>query len=180
MKETSGKVFFIIFLVFILSGCKKEYAISEKQDILFQFEYLNHAWGYQHNGFIIDNEGNIMTYSNPDNWNFPDEDLSISALLAAENLSKCRKLGKKIPIDELQKYSRYINNIASSKVTALKSVAADAGSYDYICYKFSENTNTYKGYLIKREGDFTCENLNFYAKRVVSWMKAIDEGINDF
>ena len=38
----------------------------------------------------------------------------------------------KIPKAELQKYSNYIKNIASSKVSALKNVADDAGSAEYI------------------------------------------------
>ena len=45
---------------------------------MFQLEYVNYAWGYQHNGFIIDNEGNVLTYSNPENWNFPDKDFSLT------------------------------------------------------------------------------------------------------
>jgi hypothetical protein len=180
MKETPGKIFIVALLLLILTGCRKDYDISDKQAILFQFEYVNYAWGYQHFGFIIDNEGNVLKYSNPDDWNFPDNDLIISESLVAQNLSKCIKISNKIPNEELQKYSKYINNIASSKVTALKNVAADAGSYDFICYQFSENTNSYKGYLIKKEGDFTCENLNFYAKRVLSWMKEIEAGISDF
>jgi hypothetical protein len=57
----------------------------------------------------------------------------------------------------------------------MKNVAADAGSREYFCYKFSENSHTYKGTLIKMEGDFTCENLNFFSKKVATWLKNINE-----
>jgi hypothetical protein len=174
MKVTLSKIILISFLVLFNSGCKKNNAISHKQTILFQLEYVNYAWGYQHNGFIIDNEGNVLTYSNPSDWNFPDNNFTLSESQVAGNIGKCTKTGKIIQKDELQKYANYIENIASSKVTALKNVAADAGSTEYICYQFSESTSTYKGYLIKLEGDFTCENLNFYSKKVITWMRGIN------
>jgi hypothetical protein len=179
MKSALNKIILITLLVFFITGCKKNYVISDKQAILFQLEYVNYAWGYQHNGFIIDNEGNVLTYSNPEDWNFPDNDLRLSESQVAENIRRCIHSGKKITKEELQKYTNYINNIASGKVTALKNVAADAGSLEFICYQFSENTGTYKGYLIKMEGDFTCENLNFYSKKVVTWMRDIKNSVTE-
>jgi hypothetical protein len=95
----------------------------------------------------------------------------------ADNLNKCVPNSKKIPVEELQKYAQYIKNIASSKVTAIKNVGADAGSIEYICYQYSENTGVYIGSLIKMEGDFTCENLNFYSKKVVAWMRGINDSL---
>jgi hypothetical protein len=177
MKSSPEKIILITLLVLFITGCKKNYVISGKQAILFQFDYVNYAWGYQHHGFIIDNKGNILTYNNPEEWNFPDNNLVLNEIQVAENISKCIQTGKKISKEELQKYTNYIENIASSKVTALKNVAADAGSLEYVCYQFSESTGTYKGYLIKMEGDFTCENLNFYSKKVAAWMRYINNSM---
>ena len=179
MKLSLGKIIFIALVALLITGCKKNYIISDKQAILFQFEYINYAWGYQHNGFIIDNEGNVMTYNNPEDWNFTENDFSISESQVAKNIGSCIQTGKKIPKDELQKYSNYIKNIASSKVTALKNVSADAGTSEFICYQFSESNGTYKGYLIKKEGDFTCENLNFYSKKIVAWMRDINNSLSE-
>jgi hypothetical protein len=172
------RILFLVLIILLVTGCKKNNIISNKQVILFQFEYVNYAWGYQHNGFIIDNEGNVLTYNNPEYWNFPDNDLNLSENQVTENMRKCFQTEIKIPKEELQKYTNYIKNIGSSKVTAVKNVGADAGSTEFICYQFSENTGMYKGYLIKMEGDFTCENLNFYSKKVAAWMRGISTGIN--
>jgi hypothetical protein len=177
MKSIFYKIFLIAITIFFIAGCKKNYVNSDKQAILFQLEYVNYAWGYQHNGFIIDKEGNVLTYSNPEDWNFHDNDYILSEKNVSDNLSKCVPSGKKISAEELQKYSQYIKNIASSKVTAIKNVGADAGSLEYICYQFSESTGVYKGSLIKMEGDFTCENLNFYSKKVVAWMREINDSL---
>jgi hypothetical protein len=178
MKSLLRRAIIISLFVLLIVGCKKHYTINENQVILFQYEYINYAWGYQHNGFIIDNDGNVLTFRNPEHWNFPDNDFSLSETEVAENIDTCTPAGIKIAEEELQKYTSYINNVASSKVTALKNVAADAGSSEYICYKYSESTGTYKGYLIKMEGDFTCENLNFYSKKISLWMKDIKTRIS--
>lgn len=173
MKVLQKHISLILFLALIITGCKKNTAINEKQAILFQVDYVNYAWGYQHNGIIIDNEGNVLSYKNPQEWNFQDEELNITDRQVHDNMSYCLNTGEKIPGEELKKYSGYIKNISSSKVTAPKNVAADAGSMEFICYRYSEQSGTYKGTLIKKEGDFTCENLNFYSKKVSAWLKNI-------
>jgi hypothetical protein len=179
MKSSQEKIILIAFLVLFLAGCKKNNVISDNQAILFQLEYVNRAWGYQHNGFIIDSEGNVLAYNNPSDWNFPDNEMTIYKNEVAENLSKCVPTSTKILKEELQKYINYIDNISLSKVTALKNVASDFGSLEFICYRYSESTGFYKGYLIKMEGDFTCENLNFYSKKVVAWMRYINDSISE-
>jgi hypothetical protein len=161
----------------VTTGCKKNIVNTGNQVLLFQLDYVNYAWGYQHNGFLIDNEGNILTYSNPEAWHFPDNDLILSEKDVNENINKCTHSGIKIPAEELHKFSNYIKNIASSKVTAVKNTGADAGSTEFICYLFSQSTLKYKGTLIKKEGDFTCENLNFFSKKVVVWMREINDSI---
>lgn len=177
MKTSSLKIILGILLFMLTTACKKNNLISDKQTILFQFEYINYAWGYQHTGFFIDKEGNVLTYNNPQEWNFPDNDQALSDKQIAENVARCSLSSIKISKEEVQKYSNYIKNISLSKVTALKNVAADAGSSEFICFQLSEKTGQYRGSLIKMEGNFTCENLNFYSKKVVAWMKGIRKSI---
>lgn len=178
MKRSFMFAFMFISIALVSGGCKKSYDINDKQEILFQFEYLNYAWGFQHRGFIIDNKGNILTYNNPEKWNFWDKDLNLTAKQVDENLNMCNHTGRTVSEAELQKYAAYIKNIASSEVSAPKNVGADMGSAEYICYDFSESSGTYKKHLIKMEGDFTCENLNFYSKKVVLWLKDINSGLS--
>jgi hypothetical protein len=174
----NNTILLLIFAILFITGCKKNYVISEKQAIMFQMDYINYSWGYQHKGFFIDYEGNVLTYNNPQEWNFPDQGLSISRSQVVENISRCTRSGIRIPTDEFHKYTHYIKNIASSKVTAIKNVASDAGSLQFICYQLSEDSGMYKGHLIKMEGDFTCENLNFFSKKTAAWMRDINNTLN--
>jgi hypothetical protein len=177
MKLSRATIFIFLITIVSFTGCKKNVVLNNKQAMLFQVDYVNYAWGYQHSGLIIDNEGNIMTYKNPENWNFPDKDLNLSQSLARANIGSCKLTGNKVPPEELKKYAGYIKNITLSKVTAPKNVAADAGSTEYICYQYSDSAAMYKGTIIKMEGDFTCENLNFFSKKVSAWLKSINDSI---
>ena len=175
MKTLQTKITLILIAVLIFSGCKKNVVINIKQAILFQVDYVNYAKEYVHNGFIIDNQGRILTYNNPSSWNFPDKDFTLRENQVRENLGYCLNTGKKITKEELEKYAGHIKNISSSQVTASKSIASDAGSIEYICYQYHEESGVYKGSLIKTEGDFTRENLNFFSKKVISWLKNIND-----
>lgn len=163
----------LIFL--IASGCRKNYILSDEQEILFQYEYQNQSLEPRQSGYFIDKDGNLLTYDNPTEWNHPDNDLIICEEKLLENLDKCTLSDKSVLPSELEKFARHIPNISSSKVSALRNTGADKGSHTFICYKFDETFKVYKGYLIKMEGDYTCENLNFYSKKIVSWMKDINQ-----
>jgi hypothetical protein len=178
MKNFQKKILCLFFAVVSIIGCNKKSAIIDNQAIYFQFDYINYAWGYQHNGFIIDNEGKVLTYKNPQEWNFPDNHFNLTESQVRDNIANCLYSGKTVSQEEFKKYINYIKNISSSKVTALKNVAADAGTTEYICYVFLPDSNIYKGFIIKQEGDFTCENLNFFSKKVSIWLKNINDSIS--
>jgi hypothetical protein len=177
MRTIYKNILLLLLVVIFISGCNKKPVIADHQLIYFQFEYINYAWGFQHTGFIIDNEGKVLTFKNPQNWNFPDNNFNLAESQIRDNIGNCHYSGVTIPQDDFKKYVSYIKNISSSKITALKNVAADAGTTEYICYLYSQDSNNYKGYLIKQEGDFTCENLNFYSKKVAAWLKNINDSI---
>ena len=171
------KLLSILIVAISISGCEKNYVLSKGQEILFQQEYINYAWGFQHSGFMIDIDGNVLTFDKPDKWNFPDKDGKLSEQQVKENIASCTLTGKKISKADLYKYINYIDNISSSKVTAPKNAGADMGSLIYYCYQFSDNSGIYKATKIKMEGDYQCENLNFYSKKVVHWMKKINDSL---
>lgn len=171
-------ILIVVFLALLVSqSCRESYIVNHDQEILFQMDYLNYAWGYQHYGFMVDNQGRVLTYDNPEKWNFPDDNFILTEDQVAENISMCRISEVRINEEDLKRFSSYIEKIASSKVSATRSTGADAGLIQFICYRYSENSLMYKGFLVKSEGDFSAENLNFYSKKVISWMKEIDQEI---
>jgi hypothetical protein len=58
----------------------------ENLPYLYQYEYLNNAWGRVHNGYFIDPKGNRYNYDNPKDWKhttvvdfLPDEQDSLGS-----------------------------------------------------------------------------------------------------
>ena len=169
-----------ILLLLLLSGCQKSMVNNQSQHILFQYEYLDDLNGV-HQGFYIDDEGAVFVYNNPDEWNFhlDDYNFSISEEQIAENLSKCVKSELYIETDKLAKFSGHITKIISSKITATKKGNRETGKTVFICYDYSESTEMYKGGLIKMEGSYSCENLNFFSKRISAWLKEVNNSISN-
>jgi hypothetical protein len=177
MKTDIGRLIYLLLITVSISGCEKANVVSKSQEILFQQEYINYAGAFQHHGYIIDIDGNVLSFNNPDKWNFPDKDGKLTEKQVKENIASCTLTGKKLSKTDLNKYINYIDNISSSKVTAPKTTGNDMGSLVYSCYQFSENNLTYKATKIKMEGDSQCENLNYFSKKVVHWMKKIDASL---
>lgn len=170
--------FAVIMLLIIAAGsCRKNNSVNDSQLVLFQYEYVNYAWGYQHSGFIIDQEGRVLTYSQPEGWHFPGKEMELSSDEIEDNISKCTDTGILIDPAELRRYSSYITNLAKSDVSALKNTGADMGTVEYVCYTLNEANGRYTRHLIRMEGDFTRENLNIYAKKVTAWMKDLNTRI---
>jgi hypothetical protein len=167
----------LVLLQISFQGCQKVAVVSNDQKILFQYSFVNSTWGIKSQGYVIDNEGNILVYNQPDKWNFPDKNSMLTRAQVAENLSYCTPTGKKVPQSELKKYTGYITNITSSKVTAKKNVAAGMGTFNYYCFSYSAENSTYRQVIIKIHGDVECENLNFYSKKVVEWMNQMMQGL---
>jgi len=161
---------FLVFTSAALESCRKGNVISSEQKMLFQYSYVNYAWGSNNQGLIIDTEGNLLLYNNPEKWNFPDNSSTLTQAQVKENLSYCVSTGRKVTGAELQKYASYIANLAASKVTAKKAVAADMGTFNYYCFTYSEGSSSYREVTIRTAGDFEFENLNFYTKKIIDWM----------
>jgi len=178
--KTLIKYTFFIFSILLFISCKKIHVVSEGQKIFFQYEYVNYSSDFRHYGFIIDHEGNILTFNKPEKWNFPGPDKILSQAEIEENISSCIPTGKKIPETELKKFVNYIQNIAASKVSAPRTRhrASKAGTLSYYCFLYSESKAEYKVITVKTEGEVECENLNFFSRRVIEWMRDINRSLN--
>jgi len=175
MKKPVIYIVLSLFVIISVSGCKKRDLTSgSEQVILFHYDYSSSS---QHFGYFIDSEGNVFTYNDPPGWNMPDNDLEINQEQLAENTGSAVFSGIKIPEDELSRYAKVIDFIASSKVTGPGKSMTGEGTSQYICYQFDENSQKYRGHLIRSEGNVSRENLNFHSKRVTQWMKEIGASV---
>jgi hypothetical protein len=169
----------------ILAGtvsCKDEHErgkpIHPLQEIVFAHYYINYAWGYTHQGFLIDRNGLIHVYSqreispSSNSWNFPDANGYITAEALKENLGKTRIAETRISADELHKYAELIALVKENDYSEhLK--GADMGAQVNVCYLYDDKTHTYKEITLSQQGDRVRTNNSSAAKSIDEWLNTV-------
>jgi len=177
MKKSVIMLLILIVSVLFASCEKNEAPIPASQKILFECYYINFAWGYNHQGFFIDNEGKIMDYYqfgtyNDVDWNFTDDQGNISEQALMENLQKSTIRDTLIDKNTLKKYSDKIYFVKDDNYTEYQA-AYDAGAVVYSCYQYDENTGIYKQVVLSQYGDLVRINNSEYAIQISDWLKSI-------
>jgi hypothetical protein len=139
-------------------------------------EYVNHAWGYQRRGAVIDTSGNIWRYSfqsspkalvNPwspkDARNMSEEELKLRYNGATVS-------GEKIPVDEIARHMPLIAAAAKASPTDPKSAGADMGANTLYCYLYDPKSRTYAEVMLDQKGDWESTNPSNAARTLASWV----------
>jgi hypothetical protein len=166
----------LILCITLFIGCEK--LLNQQQEswpipnqlVLFQVEYNNFAWGYQHNGYLIDSSGLVRSFSLPKNWHLPDSLGFISETSMNENISQLDTGSFYVDKNELLENYSKIKKISEGVLSKPKSTGADLGETDYSGYVYDATNNRYKRVLIKRSGDWTTENSSPEAEEVYKWL----------
>ncbi|MCK9639055.1 MAG: hypothetical protein M0R39_04025 [Prolixibacteraceae bacterium] len=169
------------FLLTILTGCIQvnEFGWNElhppvlDHSLIFQSEYTNHAWGYSHNGWMMDEGGLVKRFTKSASWVFPDSLGFISEADMKKNLNVCDSLLEHISSSELLHYSYKALTCVDGPMTNPKMTMADAGEHIYAFYRYEADRKRYKRVILSMTGDWSQENLAPNSKEVVDWMKAI-------
>lgn len=176
---------FLGFGLFVLSFicCEKDNDSPDvkkiNQRIIFQYDYINFAWGYQHNGWFIDSSGNVSCYNLPDNWHFPYSLGYISAAAMDSNLmetdSICYVLDKK----ELAEKVGLIEEAAKGELSEPMHTGCDMGGRSYTGFIYNSENKTYKEILLKQTGDWSIDNYSQAAVDLSKWLESINCEVNN-
>lgn len=172
--------YLIPILLMALISCKTE-TPSIAQKILFEQHYVNYAWLYQNNGYLVDSSGNVRAFDlsrDTIKWNEADKDGYISASKMNENLALCKSVVGKVDQDTLTHYSAKIWNASFGEITKSDIYMADAGSIVYSAFIYEAKTNRYKKIMLKTWGDFMFDNVAPEAKSIYEWMQRINSTNN--
>ena len=166
----------VLLFLWIMTCCKKDNNSNPliSQQILFQADYINYAWTYQHYGWLIDSSGNVRSYKLPKKWNFADSDGYISAVDMNDNFQQLDTIVYKINKDTLQKYFNKLISAASGELTKPESEMFDAGSTLFSGYIYDLKSGKYKEILIRQIGDVFIENKSIEANQIYNWMIGIN------
>lgn len=174
-KAMKCKVIFVFISILLLTGCEKEDSFNPRlrQQVLFQIEYVNYAWGYQHSGIIIDSTGNVGYFKFPENWNSPDKLGYITESEMNENLRQLRDINYSVRRDTLLNYFSMVETASKGELTDPYNRMFDAGTTVYSGYLYYPTIKKYKQVLIKQWGDWSIDNQSPEAGEIFRWLRYV-------
>jgi hypothetical protein len=166
-----------------LSGCMKKDCgcdpDSELTEILppvvFQYEYYNYAWGFRHQGFLIDHNGHVKGFQQPKKWISMDSSGMISKADLEFNLAQCDTVCGKVEFNVLEDYYLKIKDIRYGKIADNGMVMADAGTGVLSAWYWNEKAWKYENVFLISNSDVYRINTHHDVKEMVDWLRKIGE-----
>ena len=169
--------FLLLVLLTTLSGCLRPDDIWAEDNnngyLIFQSEYTNYAWGYSHNGWMLDNTGQVKRFQKSAKWVFPDSLGYVSAVDMQKNFSACDSVMAQVNSTDFTLYAEKATSCATGPMSKAMNTMADAGEHIYAFYLYEPGSNRYKRTILDTTGDWTQQNLATKSKEIVEWMKTI-------
>jgi hypothetical protein len=141
-------------------------------------EYVNHAWGYQRRGVVLDAKGNVWKYDfkgsptalvNPwgpkDMSNMSEEELKL-------RYNGAMTTGTKVSAEEIAQHFPLIAEASNATPTQPKSVGADMGQNTLYCYTYDAAKRSYAQVMLDNKGDWESTNPSPAAKLLAAWLDA--------
>lgn len=165
----------LMFLGIVFFSCEKETVeakIDANQEVFFEVNYINFAWGKQEGGFMIDKTGAVKKITALKHLAEEHKGYVTEAQMKEKLLFATEKK-KEIAANELLKFTDLIPAIKSDNFSKRTNVGADMGAYTYYAYVYNANEKVYKAIKLAEFGDWTTENLDTNAKKITVWLKEL-------
>ncbi|MCJ7449769.1 MAG: hypothetical protein MUO72_19000 [Bacteroidales bacterium] len=161
----------LILCIALLTGCEKITDIN--QQILFQVEYMNAAWGPQHHVRLVDSSGIVTSYDLPVIWNHPNSNGYISLFKMNENIVQTGEIDCTINKNILKKYFNKLDEAEKGDISDPEHRMYDAGITIYSGFLYDSHKEMYKQVFIRQVGDMYIENESNDANDIYNWMITI-------
>lgn len=174
MNLSKLKMLFFMLPFLLSASCVHEELETkpEQMTIYFQFEYVNHAWTYQHQGFIIDQAGKVYDYEQPENWDWP-EDNQINRQNFESNLSQAEARLSLLDESDIRTAGILALQARHGELTEPNHVMADAGTEVYAVYVAEKDSPTLTRYLLQQRGDLYQKNTSSASDQLTQWLIGI-------
>jgi hypothetical protein len=173
----AGVSLMLLLAGLVLAGCEK---VNDNEDcgcngtlqhpVLFEYRYVNFAWGYQEHGWLIDSEGNRKLYNMPDDYRLPDSTGMISREDLLHNFSLADSTLQSVEKNDIETYSALIPGASEGELSEPRNIAADAGSSVLSCFLYVQDADAYKYVFLAQSGDWEQFNLASEAEVIAEWM----------
>jgi hypothetical protein len=179
----SNIILILLVAMLAFAGCERPDCgcdTDTRQPVLFQYEYINHAWGYRHRGFLIDAEGRVKGFLQPSDWIFPDSMGMISKSDLEYNLSQCDTLCGQVDKRVLNENFSKISYVKNGKIQDNGLIMVDAGTGVLSAWYWNDRARKYENVFLISSGDRNRVNTNSYVQGIADWLKKVGEKTNRF
>jgi len=175
------KTLLLSFLIIVVAtSCKKENLDEVNQPVDFEFEYINHAWVYTHQGWMVDEEGNVRGFNLPVKWNHPDESNYITKAELTENLAQADSLYTTADEANLTHHFKNRFDMQGAVMDTSDVFMADAGVGALYVYVWNDEVDKYEKVHLASRGDTSVTNTSNEAKAAVNWLITIGKQTDRF
>lgn len=162
------KIIFLLLFFVSTSCCKID---PDALHGYYHFSYHNHAWLTVHSGWMVDENGSIRGYNNPEKWNYPDSLGYISRYQLEENLSYCDTVIGRVSPGKVSYYNLFVYSASKGTYSEPKPHGADMGARVYYCYWYDRSKDLYRQVMLNQDGDWICHNTDNSAKKIYKWFR---------
>jgi len=169
MRCNISRVAVLFLLTLWLSGC--EDFPQDNPDAVFIYHHVNHAWGIQNHGFVIDTEGNVREFNLPSAWNYPGDDGYISESEMEENFMQLSAASCIVSRYDTYYFASKLREAQTGKISEAENRMCDFGADSYGGFLYEPENHTYKYVFIRQTGDWYRENTSRDAAVIYEWLK---------
>ncbi|MFZ4620279.1 MAG: hypothetical protein ACOYNS_06960, partial [Bacteroidota bacterium] len=166
----------ILILLFVLCGCKNSTVNSgvlPQQEIIFEAEYVNFAWGVTWKGMYVAENGDVHTYDrsgDPVQW-VEDEDGFFTKEELLSKYGRRDTLRTRIPADSLLMMKQLTMSIDARSYSDTANVGADMGAWTTTVYIYRSERQQYQRIILSCDGDREFNNVSPNAKNLSGILK---------
>jgi len=150
------------------------------QPVLFQYEYINYAWGYRHHGFMISPDGTIHGFRQPTGWREFDSIGLISKSDLEYNLNQCDTVFGVVDKDLLTRYFNQVDEIRTGSIKDLGMHMADAGTGVFSAWFWISSEQKFERVFLISNGDVNQVNDHSKTNGLVQWLKKTGQRTDRF
>ena len=173
-------------LLFVLTGCDsiarpgaadtlEKSGLEADQQVFFEVDYQNNAWGFMWRGFYVDADGGVWQYGDSLSVDKTGQSDAYSLEELMEKYSTQRERIGTVDEDELREMAGLIPSAARGRVTEPVGRCADFGVITLHAFEYDAGDGLYHPVLLYQAGDMARENTSESARRLTEFLMAIGQ-----
>ncbi|QRQ99905.1 hypothetical protein [Dyadobacter sandarakinus] len=163
----------LLLLAAPVTGCDEGLDEAPGQEVFFEVNHANGAWGSQYKGFLIDKDGHIRKYNDAGMASGLKGSMPLTSRELDEKLAAMVLAPETIASGDLNTWVSRIGAIADTAYSKPVRAGADAGITRYYAYRYDQAKAQYTAVLLRQSGDELIDSRDEAALQIADWLKGV-------